>query len=118
MNNTTRSFIKDLLYENDSLSLTRLLSILGYLLFAFCSIYLMMSGTNWPDYTVFASYTGGGGAALQFANKYINSKYNTNSGSFDPKNITTNSQVCPTSPTVSTTSPEINRVNKPFIDKK
>jgi hypothetical protein len=83
MNNTKSGILKDLLYENDSLSLTRLMSVVGYLLFAGCSIFLMITGNTWSDYATFASYTGGGGAVLQVANKYVNSKYNTPTGTSD-----------------------------------
>lgn len=75
--------IYDLFYENDQLSLTRLLAFLGYLLFAIGSFYLMWNNMSWSGYETFAIYTGGGGTALQFANKFINSKYNSVSGSYE-----------------------------------
>ena len=43
------------------------------------------TNTHWADYATFASYAGGGSAALQFANKFINSKYNSVMGSYEPK---------------------------------
>jgi hypothetical protein len=69
-----------LLYENDQLSLTRVLAISGWLAFLFVSFYLVWRGTGWQNYETFASLTGGGGAATQIANKFINSKYNSQVG--------------------------------------
>ena len=74
----------DLFYENDSLSFTRVIAATGYLAFLIGSFYLMISGINWESYGIFASYAGGGSAALQFGNKLINSKYNSAMGSYEP----------------------------------
>ena len=41
-------------------------------------------GVTWPDYSAFAAYTGGAGAALQLGNKAINSKWNSADGSYKP----------------------------------
>lgn len=76
---------KDLFYEDGSLSLTRFIAFGGYLLFAIGSIYLLVHNINWGGYSTFAGYTGGGGAALQFGNKFINSKYNSVEGGYEPK---------------------------------
>lgn len=76
---------KDLFYEDGSLSLTRFIAFGGYLLFAIGSIYLLVHNINWSGYSTFAGYTGGGGAALQFGNKFINSKYNSVEGGYEPK---------------------------------
>ena len=76
---------KDLFYEDGSLSLTRFIAFGGYLLFAIGSIYLLVHNINWSGYYTFAGYTGGGGAALQFGNKFINSKYNSVDGGYEPK---------------------------------
>lgn len=76
---------KDLFYEDGSLSLTRFIAFGGYLLFAIGSIYLLVHNINWSGYSTFAGYTGGGGAALQFGNKFINSKYNSIDGGYEPK---------------------------------
>lgn len=76
---------KDLFYEDGSLSLTRFIAFGGYLLFAIGSIYLLVHNINWSGYSTFAGYTGGGGAALQFGNKFINSKYNSVDGGYEPK---------------------------------
>ena len=73
----------DLFYENGQMSLTRILAAIGYLIFAIGSFYLMINNIRWDGYETFAIYTGGGGTALQFANKFINSKYNTASGSYE-----------------------------------
>lgn len=75
-------YIKMLLYENEQLSLTRTLAIVGWLAFLLVSFYLVWRGTGWQNYETFASLTGGGGAATQVANKFINSKYNSVPGSY------------------------------------
>lgn len=75
--------IQDLFYENSQLSLTRVLAFLGYIIFAIGSFYLMFNNLTWSGYETFAIYTGGGGTALQFANKFINSKYNSVVGSYE-----------------------------------
>lgn len=82
--------LNELFYENNSLSLTRLIAFGGYLLFAIGSFYLLINNINWAGYDVFAGYTGGGGVALQFGNKFINSKYNSAPGSYAP-----NEPCCP-----------------------
>ena len=79
------NIIKMALYENNELSLTRLIAVASWLLFAVVSIYLVAFNITWADYATFASITGGGGAATQIANKLMNSKYNTATGSFEPK---------------------------------
>ena len=45
---------------------------------------LMLRGSDGKFFPV-AGITGGGGAATQIANKLMNSKYNTATGSFEPK---------------------------------
>lgn len=75
-----KKIINGLLYENDQLSLTRVLAISGWLAFLFVSFYLVYKGIGWQNYETFASLTGGGGAATQIANKFINSKYNSQVG--------------------------------------
>lgn len=77
--------LKGMFYENGLPSFTRVLALIGYLTFIVGSFYLMINGMHWEDYSVFASYTGGGGVALQFANKFINSKYNSAIGSYQQK---------------------------------
>lgn len=78
-------YIKMLLYENEQLSLTRTLAVIGWLAFLIVSGFLVWKGIGWQNYETFASLTGGGGAATQIANKFINSKYNSAEGSYDKK---------------------------------
>ena len=73
MLNSTKKYLIHLLYENGEASLTRFLVFLSFLLFAGCSIYLMVKGQTWGHYSEFATLTGGGGIAGQIANKLINS---------------------------------------------
>ena len=82
----TEKMLKDMFYENDSLSLTRVIAFGGFASFTIGSLYLIITNTTWPDYAVFASYTGGIGAGLQLGNKFINSKYNTLPGSYADAN--------------------------------
>ena len=72
--------IKKLLYESGELSLTRSLACAGFLAFLIGSFYLMWKGATWGNYETFATFTGGGGAVTQIANKFINSKYNSDPG--------------------------------------
>lgn len=72
-----------LFYENGRMSMTKFIAFFGYFVFAIGSLYLLVNNINWESYAIFASYTGGGGAVLQFANKFIDSKYNTASGSYN-----------------------------------
>ncbi|MEY2701387.1 MAG: hypothetical protein RLY43_7 [Bacteroidota bacterium] len=78
-------YIKMLLYENNELSLTRLLAVTGWIAFLIVSGVLVYKGTNWQNYETFSTMTAGGGAATQIANKFINSKYNSQSGSYKEK---------------------------------
>lgn len=71
-----------LMYEDGELSLTRTLAVVGWLAFLAVSAYLVIDHVAWSNYDTFASLTGGGGAATQVANKLINSKYNTEKGSY------------------------------------
>lgn len=82
MINKIESLIKMALYENDSLSLTRLLAVGGWFLFAGVSVYMVVNNIEWNDYATFAMFSGGGGAATQVANKLMNSKYNSAPGSY------------------------------------
>lgn len=67
----------DILKEDGRYSFTRVLALVGYIIFAGGSLYLLYKGTTWGNYETFATMTGGGGAVTQIANKFINSKYNT-----------------------------------------
>lgn len=75
-------FIKMLLYENRELSLTRVLAVVGWAAFLGVSFYLVWTRQTWANYDTFASLTGGGGAATQVVNKFINSKYNSAPGTY------------------------------------
>lgn len=93
-----------LFYENGQMSMTKFIAFFGYFVFAIGSLYLLVNNINWESYAIFASYTGGGGAVLQFANKFIDSKYNTASGSYNmvddmkekstPTTVKSSSSVC------------------------
>ena len=74
--------IRQLFYEDNTFSLTRLIAFLGYLTFMIGSFYLLLNNIDWGGYPVFATYTGAVGAAVQTTNKYINSKYNSPVGSY------------------------------------
>lgn len=87
---TIKNLIQAMFYEDNSLSLTRVLAFGGYLLFVIGSLYLLIHNIDWSGYNTFAGYTGGGGAALQFGNKFINSKYNSVQGGYDSKTIQQN----------------------------
>lgn len=78
-----RQFLKMLFYENGTASLTKVLTALYFVLFAAVSIYLVLNSEVWQNYEVFATFAGGGGAAAQISNKFINSKYNTVTGGFN-----------------------------------
>lgn len=71
-----KTFLDGLLLENGCPSLTRVLSVVGYLAFLIASAYLIINEQRWDHYETFAAITGGGGACTQVANKLINSKYN------------------------------------------
>lgn len=87
LNRTIRRLLMELFYENDKPSMTLLLAFMGYFIFSIGSLYLLFNNIDWAGYVVFASYTGGGGAALQFGNKFINSRYNSISGGYDERRI-------------------------------
>lgn len=71
-----------LLYENGGLSLTRTISVLFVLLFIGVTIYLVFFDARWDHYETLATMAAGGGPMTQVANKYINSKYNSEVGSY------------------------------------
>nr|DAU27185.1 MAG TPA: protein of unknown function (DUF4500) [Caudoviricetes sp.] len=75
-------YLKMLLYENNELSLTRVIAVIGWLAFLAVSAYLVYTHQKWDNYDTFASLTGGGGAATQVVNKLINSKYNSAPGGY------------------------------------
>ena len=67
----------DMFKEGGSYSLTRILAVVGFAAFLIGSGYLIATGKTWGNYETFATLTGGGGSAMQIANKLINSKYNS-----------------------------------------
>lgn len=75
-------YLKMLLYENDELSLTRVITMVAWIAFLAVSFYLVYTQQAWANYDTFAAFTGGGGATTQVVNKFINSKYNTVPGSY------------------------------------
>ena len=75
-----KKLIKTILSENGTYSLTRIASALLLLAFLAGSAYLIIQGKTWGNYDSFATICGGGGAASQVVNKFINSKYNTPAG--------------------------------------
>ena len=79
-----KRFLRMLFYENGKASLTRVLTAAYFILFAIVSIYLVLKSQNWGNYEFFAAIAGGGGTVAQVSNKFINSKYNTVSGSYNP----------------------------------
>lgn len=72
--------LKKMLKEQDEYSFTRLLAAISFAAFLIGSFYLLVTHTTWGNYETFATFTGGGGAVTQIANKLINGKYNTNPG--------------------------------------
>ena len=87
LSSSAKRIIRSCFFEDGNLSLTRVLAFTGYIVFIIGSFYLMYENKHWEDYSVFASYTGGGGLALQFGNKFVNSKYNSIIGSTEPINL-------------------------------
>lgn len=75
--------LKMLMYEDGILSWTRSLSLIMLLAFLGVSIYLVVMHQTWANYDTFASLTGGGGTTTQLVNKFINSKYNSQQGSYN-----------------------------------
>lgn len=75
-------YLKMLLYENNELSLTRVLAVVGWAAFLIVSFYLVYERIAWANYDTFATLTGGGGGAIQVANKLINSKFNSLPGGY------------------------------------
>lgn len=80
------NFFKCMLYEADTPSLTRFLSLVSFAAFLLCSVYLIAKNQYWQHYDTFAYITGGGGTTAQLFNKFFNSKYNSNQGELYPKN--------------------------------
>lgn len=80
-----KRIIEMLMYENGELSLTRTISVLFVLLFIGVTIYLVFFDFRWDHYETLATMAAGGGPMTQVANKFINSKYNTDIGTYERK---------------------------------
>lgn len=78
-------YIQMLLYENEELSLTRVITVIAWAAFLGVSFYLVWTAQAWANYDTFAFMTGGGGATTQVVNKFINSKYNSAPGSYQQR---------------------------------
>ena len=73
------------MYENGELSLTRTISVLFVLLFIGVTIYLVFFDFRWDHYETLATMAAGGGPMTQVANKFINSKYNSEIGTYQER---------------------------------
>lgn len=80
-----KRILEMLMYENGELSLTRTISVLFVLLFVGVTIYLVFFDFRWDHYETLATMAAGGGPMTQVANKFINSKYNTDIGTYERK---------------------------------
>lgn len=81
--NSIKDFLLKLICSGDgNISMLKFLAFFGYFVFSIGSLYLLVNNINWDSYPIFASYTGGGGAVLQFADKFMDSKYNSMPGSY------------------------------------
>jgi len=78
-----KRILEMLMYENGELSLTRTISILFVLLFIGVTIYLVFFDFRWDHYETLATMAAGGGPMTQVANKFINSKYNSDIGTYE-----------------------------------
>ena len=80
-----KRILEMLMYENGELSLTRTISVLFVFLFIGVTIYLVFFDFRWDHYETLATMAAGGGPMTQVANKFINSKYNTDIGTYERK---------------------------------
>lgn len=76
------TLLKMILFEDNQLSLTRVVTVVGLLAFLIVSFYLVFTGKVWGNYDTFAVLTSGGSAGNQLVNKFINSKYNSGMGTY------------------------------------
>ena len=51
---TIKKLLREMFFENDELSLTRVISFGGYFLFALGSLYLLYRNLDWGGYNTFA----------------------------------------------------------------
>ena len=69
----------EMLKEGNTLSLTRLISVISWVVWIIVTIYLVLTNHSWGNYG--ESTAAAGTAAFgQLVNKFINSKYNTKPG--------------------------------------
>ena len=80
-----KRILEMLMYENGELSLTRTISVLFVLLFIGVTIYLVFFDFRWDHYGTLATMAAGGGPMTQVANKFINSKYNSEIGTYQER---------------------------------
>ena len=72
----------ELLKTNGRLSLSKILSTIGYATFILLSIYLALSGKTWGNYGEFA-LAAGGSIICRFADKWLNVKRETSKAGED-----------------------------------
>lgn len=70
-----KNIIKNLLTNNDKISLTRLIAITAWLAFLTASAYLIITGKEWAHYEVFTTFTAGGACLTRLSDKYLNKKF-------------------------------------------
>jgi len=80
-----KRILEMLMYENGELSLTRTISVLFVFLFIGVTIYLVFFDFRWDHYETLATMAAGGGPMTQVANKFINSKYNSEIGTYQER---------------------------------
>ena len=86
-----KKFLFGLLYEQNEPSLTRVIiasSFLTFIIGTVAVIILAIHGIHWPDYTAFATITGGGALAGKVGDKIFNTftaqKYGSPDGQMAP----------------------------------
>ena len=80
-----KRILEMLMYENGELSLTRTISVLFVFLFIGVTIYLVFFDFRWDHYETLATMAAGGGPMTQVANKFINSKYHSEIGTYQER---------------------------------
>lgn len=69
------------MFKNDGrVSLSKVLSTIGYMTFIILSVYLALAGKTWGNYGEFA-LAAGGSILVRFADKCINKRYSNNENS-------------------------------------
>ena len=69
----------EMLKECNTLSLTRFISVISWVVWIIVTIYLVLTNHSWGNYGEFTA-AAGTAAFGQLVNKFINSKYNTKPG--------------------------------------